>query len=200
MPVVAAPGGRRAALGVCVAAALLCTTLAGAEQEIRAEQKIGAPSAVPAPSAVDLAKAPRVGRTNANYASWTIDSSYNRGFVHIDFDNKNLLAAATSLAPSTIRFGGGGNDYLSYAPFSACNSSVDNDNFVCLNTSHWDSLYRMANGARHAAAGCAVTCADPGLHALQPQARPSSSASRTIWWPRASRRAATSGSRTRASR
>ena len=163
MPVVAAPGGRRAALGVCVAAALLCTTLAGAEQEIRAEQKIGAPSAVPAPSAVDLAKAPRVGRTNANYASWTIDSSYNRGFVHIDFDNKNLLAAATSLAPSTIRFGGGGNDYLSYAPFSSCNSSADNDNFVCLNTSHWDSLYRMANGARHAAAGCAVTCADPGL-------------------------------------
>jgi hypothetical protein len=88
-----------------------------------------------------------VGETNVNYASWTIDSSYNRGFVHISFDNKNLLAAATSLAPSTIRFGGGGNDYLSYQPFSACNSSVDNDNYVCLNTSHWNSLYNWANAS-----------------------------------------------------
>jgi hypothetical protein len=88
-----------------------------------------------------------VGETNVNYASWTIDSSYNRGFVHIDFDNHNLLAAAKSLAPSTIRFGGGGNDYLSYQPYSNCNSSADNDDFVCLNTSHWNSLYNWANAS-----------------------------------------------------
>lgn len=88
-----------------------------------------------------------VGDTNVNYASWTIDSSYNRGFVHIDFDNQNLLAAAKSLAPSTIRFGGGGNDYLSYQPYSNCNSSADNDDFVCLNTTHWNSLYNWANAS-----------------------------------------------------
>ena len=45
--------------------------------------------------------APKLGTTNPHYASWTIDASYNRGFVHIDFDNANLLAGATSLAPST---------------------------------------------------------------------------------------------------
>ena len=43
-----------------------------------------------------------------------------------------------------MRFGGGGNDYLHYAPFSPCTSLGDNDTVVCLNTSHWDSLYAMA--------------------------------------------------------
>ena len=41
---------------------------------------------------------------------------------------------------STIRFGGGGNDYLQYAPYRACQSNNDSDLHVCLNTSHWDSL------------------------------------------------------------
>ena len=86
-----------------------------------------------------------LGETNDRYASWTIDSSYNRGFVHIDFDNSNLLAGATSLAPSTIRFGGGGNDYLHYVPYAACAPHNDSDQHVCLNTTHWDSLYAMAN-------------------------------------------------------
>jgi len=99
---------------------------------------------VAAPSIVDLSKAPKVGTTNKNYASWTIDSSYNRGFVHTDFSNINLLAAATDLAPSTIRFGGGGNDYLSYQPYSGCNSLADNDTFVCLNSSHFGKLHDMA--------------------------------------------------------
>ena len=66
------------------------------------------------PSVLHLDRAPRVGQTNDRYASWTIDSSYNRGFVHIHWDNPNLLAAATSLAPSTLRFGGSGNDYLHF--------------------------------------------------------------------------------------
>jgi len=85
-----------------------------------------------------------IGKVNPRYASWTIDASYNRGFVHIDFENANLLAAATSLAPSTLRFGGGGNDYLQYAPFAPCTSHNDSDQFVCLNTTHWNALYTMA--------------------------------------------------------
>lgn len=76
-------------------------------------QGIDAPPA----TVLHLKNAPRVGETNVNYASWTIDSSYNRGFVHTDFTNQNLLAAAKTLQPSTIRFGGGGNDYLQYVEF-----------------------------------------------------------------------------------
>lgn len=72
-------------------------------------------------------------------------ASYNRGFVHNDFSNPNLLAGAKSLAPSTIRFGGGGNDYLHYVPFDAsCNKTEDGDQHVCLNMSHWNSLYSLA--------------------------------------------------------
>ena len=98
------------------------------------------------PSIIDLrGEWSVIGKTNTKYASWTIDSSYNRGFVHINFDNANLLAAASSLAPSTIRFGGGGNDYLYYEPYAPCNSSNDYDYAVCLNTTHWNSLYNMAN-------------------------------------------------------
>ena len=69
------------------------------------------------------------------------------GFVHIDFDNPNLLAGAISLAPSTVRFGGGGNDYLHYAPFDRCDTGnhTDGDYYVCLNATHWDSLYNLAN-------------------------------------------------------
>ena len=74
---------------------------------------------------LELRKAPRVGTTNVRYASWNIDSSYNRGFVHTAFTNPNLVAAAKSLAPSTVRFGGGGNDYLHYAAHRPCNSSHD---------------------------------------------------------------------------
>lgn len=96
------------------------------------------------PSVLHLDRAPRVGQTNDRYASWTIDSSYNRGFVHIRWDNPNLLAAATSLAPSTLRFGGSGNDYLHYAPFSPCSSVDNNETYTCLNTTHWDKLYALA--------------------------------------------------------
>ena len=69
------------------------------------------------------------------------------GFVHIDFNNPNLLAGAISLQPSTVRFGGGGNDYLHYAPFDRCDkhNHTDGDNYVCLNTTHWDALYNLAH-------------------------------------------------------
>ena len=85
-----------------------------------------------------------VSTTNPTYASWTIDASYNRGFVHTAFNNTNLLAAATSLSPSTLRFGGSGNDYLHYGPPSMpCKSNNDSDTSVCLNMSHWNNLYNF---------------------------------------------------------
>ena len=89
-----------------------------------------------------------VSSTNPTYASWTIDSSYNRGFVHTHFDNPNLLAAATSLSPSTLRFGGGGNDYLHYGPPSMpCKSNNDSDSSVCLNMTHWNNLFEFVNSS-----------------------------------------------------
>ena len=91
-----------------------------------------------------------VATTNPTYASWNVDASYNRGFVHIDFTNRNLIAAATSLAPSMVRFGGSGNDYLTYSPdpkAPLCDSKNDSDYFVCLNQSHWDQLYGLAEAS-----------------------------------------------------
>jgi hypothetical protein len=43
-----------------------------------------------------------------------LSRSYNRGFFHINFNNVNLKAAAKSLVPATLRFGGSGNDFLDY--------------------------------------------------------------------------------------
>ena len=126
-----------------------------------------------ATSLLDLEGVAIVGETNPNYASWTIDSSYNRGFVHTDFSNENLLAGATSLAPSTIRFGGGGNDYLHYDPAAPCNSTADNDNSVCLNASHWNDLYTMANKSGTAflfgvSFDMAEACIDKGKYTWDP--------------------------------
>jgi len=84
----------------------------------------------------------KVGRTNPNYASFNVDSSYNRGFFHMNFTNPNLLAATASLAPATIRFGGTGNDYLFYD----CQTvpGRDNDFYGCLNDTHRSNLLALA--------------------------------------------------------
>ena len=57
-----------------------------------------------------------VGTVNPTYASWNVDGSWNRGFFNVDWKNKNLRAAAASLQPSTLRFGGGGNDFIKCKP------------------------------------------------------------------------------------
>jgi hypothetical protein len=59
--------------------------------------------------------ATQVATTNARYTSWNIDPSCNRGFHNTRFDNPNLVAAATGLAPSRLRFGGSGADSLTYS-------------------------------------------------------------------------------------
>merc|ERR1719272_784876 len=70
----------------------------------------------PKESGVDIAlvSSTALSVTKKTYASWNIDSSCNRGFHHINFTNKNLLAAARGLRPSKLRFGGSGNDNLVY--------------------------------------------------------------------------------------
>ena len=62
-----------------------------------------------------------LGETSERYASWNVDMSFNRGFSHINFTNPNLIAAAASLRPSTLRCGGTGNDYQHYALGSHAN-------------------------------------------------------------------------------
>ena len=67
------------------------------------------------PTVVVEKSADLVGMTNSRYASWNIDPSCNRGFHETRFDNPNLVAAATGLAPSRLRFGGSGADFLTYS-------------------------------------------------------------------------------------
>ena len=88
-----------------------------------------------------------VNRVNQNFASFNVDSSYNRGFFHVNFSNPNLRAAAKSLTPATLRFGGSGNDYLHYE-VDYCNASIDDgDYYGCLNTSHWNDFHGLTSEA-----------------------------------------------------
>eukprot|EP00658_Telonema_sp_P-2_P047778 TRINITY_DN36375_c0_g1_i1.p1 TRINITY_DN36375_c0_g1~~TRINITY_DN36375_c0_g1_i1.p1 ORF type:complete len:392 (+),score=86.23 TRINITY_DN36375_c0_g1_i1:251-1426(+) len=93
-----------------------------------------------------------ISTTEPTYASWNIDSSCNRGFHQIDFSNKNLLAAATALYPSRLRFGGSGNDNLVYGLSEGspeCRGVAPTGcgyfDAGCLNASHWDKLWNLAN-------------------------------------------------------
>lgn len=102
------------------------------------------------PVKVDIGE--KVSMINKRYASYNVDSSYNRGFFHISFKNPNLRAAAKSLAPSTLRFGGGGNDYLRYETHDSnfsCKTvpGFDNADHGCLNASHRSDLLELAHEA-----------------------------------------------------
>ena len=88
------------------------------------------------------------------YASWNIDPSCNRGFHHTFFDNDNLIAAATALAPSVLRFGGSGADALVYgltpgAPECAGVAPTDCGYTTpgCLNATHWQRLRTLASAS-----------------------------------------------------
>ena len=112
----------------------------------------GPPLPPPPPTAITLVLATPVSVMEPTFASWNIDSSCNRGFHRIHFDNPNLLEAARGLAPSRLRFGGSGNDNLVYgftpgSPECATVSPTDCGYTTpgCLNASHWDSLYNFAN-------------------------------------------------------
>lgn len=88
---------------------------------------------------------PVISRINPTYASFNVDASYNRGFFHINFTNPNLAGAAQALSPSTLRFGGTGNDYLWYdSPSDPCDSSIeDSDFYGCLNTTQFKDFFNF---------------------------------------------------------
>ena len=94
-----------------------------------------------------------LGEVNPAYASWNVDGSWNRGFFHVKWTNANLRAAAASLQPSSLRFGGGGNDFIKYdAPPGSCSAKGNQDRgpplppgYNCLNASHFAEFYGMAN-------------------------------------------------------
>ena len=110
--------------------------------------------ALSAPAAVTLPSRAAVSVVEATYVSWNIDPSCNRGFHHTFFDNPNLIAAATALAPSVLRFGGSGADALVYglspgAPECAGVAPVDCGYTTpgCLNATHWQRLRTLASAS-----------------------------------------------------
>ena len=64
----------------------------------------------------------------------------------MNFSNANLVAAAASLAPFTLRFGGTGNDYLHYSCETG-KPTVDSDTYGCLNATHRRELLGLAHKA-----------------------------------------------------
>ena len=74
----------------------------------------GPPVPPPPPVTVAVPSDTVLSVTEPTYASWNVDSSCNRGFHHTNFTNPNLIAAASGLRPSRLRFGGSGNDALVY--------------------------------------------------------------------------------------
>jgi hypothetical protein len=104
---------------------------------------------------VSLVSSSPISQTNPTYASWNIDSSCNRGFHQTNFTNPNLAAAARALTPSSLRFGGSGNDNLIYGLTEGspeCAGIVpDGCDYVtpgCLNATHWNNLYGFGVAAQ----------------------------------------------------
>ena len=114
-----------------------------------------AATAATAPAGHSLRVGERLGEVNPTYASWNVDGSWNRGFFHIDWTNANLRAAAASLQPSSLRFGGGGNDFIQYdAPPGTCSAENNQDRgpplppgYNCLNASHFAEFHEFAQSA-----------------------------------------------------
>ena len=102
---------------------------------------------------ISVASTEAVSQTQSTYASWNVDASCNRGFHHINFTNPNLVLAAGALRPSTLRFGGSGNDNLHYvlSPGRECPVPPSTEcSYVtpgCLNATHWDNLYDFATAS-----------------------------------------------------
>lgn len=106
---------------------------------------------------VSLVSSSPISQTNAEYASWNIDPSCNRGFHVTNFSNPNLAAAGAALQPSRLRFSGSGCDNLVYGlsegspecaaipdPPAACGYTTPG----CLNSTHWNALYAFSKAAK----------------------------------------------------
>lgn len=81
------------------------------------------------------------------YASFSLDTSSNRGWFKRNITDPRLLRLASALSPSILRVGGTGNNCLRYnVPSTAPKSCVD-DAVCCMNQSQWDNLNAFVGGA-----------------------------------------------------
>eukprot|EP00937_MAST-01D_sp_MAST-1D-sp2_P006394 g6394.t1 len=123
------------------------------------------PPAPPAPARATVtvagSPAPR-SRTGPNFVCWNIDASENRGFFWRNLsatDPKSYgaqlarqaaaLGEAQEAGYSLLRFGGSGNDYLTYA-FNGTQCPPPTEYTQCLNETQWRDLlsFTAASGAR----------------------------------------------------
>ena len=100
----------------------------------------------------------KISTTGAAFVCWNIDASANRGFFWRNISTGNAYGAmlakqASALAKpqkagqSYLRFGGSGNDYLTYA-FGGTPCPPPSEYTQCMNETQWRSLLSFAEAAR----------------------------------------------------
>ena len=84
-----------------------------------------------------------------HFASWNIDSSFDRVFFDVDWNDKQLLYLTKSIGGtnSHLRFGGTGNDFLYYEVGGAppCKPTISGEK--CLNVTTYSGLMNLALNA-----------------------------------------------------
>ena len=123
-----------------------------------------APPAGPAPVppeavAVRISAAKAVSRTAASYVNWNIDASRNRGYFDRDLNVSRplgaklarLARAISDAAPqrySVLRFGGSGNDYLTYGGrYTGVPCPPQGPTKECMNETTWTNLLDFTRAA-----------------------------------------------------
>jgi heparanase 1 len=97
-------------------------------------------------------------RTGANFVCWNIDASENRGFFWRNLSaaapygaqlarQAAALGAAQEAGFSLLRFGGSGNDYLTYA-FNGTACPAYSATKTCLNETAWRALLSFTEAAK----------------------------------------------------
>ena len=117
------------------------------------------PPAPPAPNDVDVQLGGQRSTTGDAFVCWNIDGSANREFFVRNLSAADPASYGAQLARqaaalgrwqkaghSLLRFGGTGNDYLTYA-FGGTACPPPTDTTQCLNETHWRSLLSFAAAA-----------------------------------------------------
>ena len=120
------------------------------------------PPAPPAPPLINItvsaASAPRW-TTGDNFICWNIDASANRGFFWRNISangaygaqlarQASALGQANNAGFSWLRFGGSGNDYLTYGGFGKTECPAQTSDYSqCMNRSTWVDLLTFADAS-----------------------------------------------------
>jgi len=98
---------------------------------------------------LDVTTSAPLSSVGPHFASWNIDSSFDRLFFDIDWTDKQLLYLTKSIGGSNshLRFGGTGNDFLYYDVGDApsCKPKISGEQ--CLNTTTYTGLVNLAMNA-----------------------------------------------------